>query len=307
MTNQLISAIKGTGRVIAETYRLGFKAWVAAPLILAIAVIPELIQHVVEIRLGMFDSMERFQTLAQNPDRWLFGYFKVAGLIIAMLAIARFWSVGSVRKTFTMSRVDLGRLVVAVALTVLAAFLFDWLSARHLPSFVSGTLRIASLLVQAGLSLFVAAALFGDRSVTLRSVFTERWPTIALLALMVLLAFMPAQLLHMLNHKLAIGRSAGVVWLLMIWDSLVVGMIASLLGAALWAAYRSGATWRGWGPDFMPEPGAVAEGAKVEAAVIASPVVPPPPSPEPTLAQSADLAVEAPRRRRPRPGPRRRG
>lgn len=306
MTNQVISAIKGIGRVIAETYRLGFKAWVAAPLILAIAVIPELIQHVVEIRLGMFDSMERFQALAQSPNRWLFGYFKVAGLIIAMLAIARFWSVGSIRKTFSMSRADLGRLVVAVALTVLAAFLFDWLSARHLPSFVSGALRIASLLVQAGLSLFVAAALFGDRSVTLRSVFTQRWPTIALLALMVLLAFMPAQLLHMLNHKVAIGRSAGVVWLLMIWDSLVVGMIASLLGAALWAAYRSGATWRGWSPGFMLGPGAAHEGAKVDAAAIAPTVAPPPPPP-PIVTTDAELAAEAPRRRRPRPGPRRRG
>lgn len=307
MANQVISAIKGTARVLLETYKLGFRAWWLAPAIVAIAIVPEFAQHVAEIRLGMFESLQRFSDLAQHPDRWMFGYAKVAGLIVAMLAIARFWAVGSVRKTFAIAPADLLRLVFAIGLTWAVSLPFDWLAARNLPAAVILLVRVVSAVVQAGLTLFVIAALFGDRSLTLRTAFTERLPTALVLAVAVLFAFMPAQMLHMLNHKLAIGQSATVVWVLMIWDALVVGLIASLVGSALWAAYRSGATWRGWGADFMPATTDASAPADIaEAEPVAAPLAPPAP-PEPVPAPALEPTEPTPRRRRPRPGPRPRG
>ena len=308
-----LSAIRGTARVVGETFRLGIRAWKVAPAIVAIAMVPEFIQHVVEIRLGMFSSLDHFAALANSSTRWMFGYAKVAGMVIAILAIARFWSVGSVRKTFTMPPADLLRLVIAVGLTWLVSLPFDWLVARDVNAAVTFVTRVASILLQAGLTLYVAAALFGDRSLTLKTAFTERWPTAVVLTIAAFCAFVPLQVVHMFDHRLALGRPTGIVWLLMIWDTLVVGMIASTLGSAIWASYRSGATWRGWAPDFMsaseaaatPDPAApagepqaepVAGEAVVE--VIAEPVAEPVTEPEP--------AAAPPKRRRPRPGPRQR-
>lgn len=303
MANQVISAIKGVARVIGETYKLGFRAWWAAPLIVAIVVVPEFIQHIVEIKLGMFQSMQQFQDLSQNPTRWLFGYVKVAGTVIGMLAIARFWAVGTVRKTFLIPPPDLARLVLAIVLTWAASLPFDWLATRHLPALVITAVRVISTLVQAGLAVFVAAALFGDRAVTLRTAFTDRWPTALVLALAVIVAFVPAQLLHMLDHKLAIGKPATVVWALMAWDALVVGLIATLTGSALWAAYHSGATWQGWAPGFMPEPaGDDAEPAAEPVAETAPPA--PVVAPEPAPIVDPEPAAEPVKRTRPRPGPR---
>lgn len=257
MTNRLISAVKGTGGVIADTYRLGGRTLLAAPLLVAIAVVPEFVQHVVEIRLGMFESLQNFRDLANDPTRWLFGYAKVAGMVVAMLAIARFWAVGSVRKTFLIPPRDLARLALAIALTVVASLPFDWLAKQELPTAATFAVRFASFLIQAGLTLYVAAALFGDRSLTLGTAFTERWPTALVLTVAALCAFVPAQFLHMANHKLALGQPAAIVWALMAWDALVVGLLASLVGSALWVGYRSGATWRGWGPKAeVDEPAA---------------------------------------------------
>lgn len=297
MTNQAVSAVTGTGRVIGETYRLGFRAWLVAPAIVAIAVIPEFVQHIAEIRLGMFESLQRFASMANHPTRWMFGYAKVAGLVIATLAIARFWAVGSIRQTFLIPPRDLVRLALAVVLTIVASAVFEWLAARSPIGMVQYAVKLMSLLLQAGLTVYVAGALFGDRSLTLRTAFTERWPTALVLTVAGLCAFLPAQLLHMLNHKLALGQPAAIVWALMVWDALVVGLIAALLGSALWAAYRSGATWRGWAPGFAGEPEAPPK-SEAEA-----PTVQPAPKP----ASAVPPVAEAPKPRRPRPGPRRRG
>lgn len=329
MTNQVISALKGTARVIADTYRLGFKAWIAAPAIVAIAVLPQLAQHAFEIRRGMFGSLEQFQFLANGPSHRMLIYLKIAGMVIAMLAIARFWAVGSLRKVFVMSRSDLARLGLAIALLVAVTLAFDQLEGRYLPPLVASILRVVSLLAKAAAALFVAAALFGDWALTLRAVVTDRWPTILLLGLALLVAFVPSQMLQMLNYRLAFGRPTGTVVALMVWDAVVVGLIASLAGSALWAAYRTGATWRGWGPGYMPEPAVqvAEEVAEVEtkadqaAILVVAPPPPPPPlaqlppappppaSPSAAPSAAAEPAAEAPppRRRRPRPGPRPRG
>ena len=62
-----------------------------APAVLALVVIPEFAQHVVEIRIGMFESAEAARSLQNEPTRWAFGYIKIAGLVLTFLAAARFW------------------------------------------------------------------------------------------------------------------------------------------------------------------------------------------------------------------------
>lgn len=41
-------------------------------------------------------------------------------------------------------------------------------------------------------------------------------------------------------------------WGLMAFDSPVIGLMAALIGSALFVAYRSAARWRGWAKGSLP-------------------------------------------------------
>ena len=44
------------------------------------------------------------------------------------------------------------------------------------------------------------------------------------------------------------GAGGGV----MAFEALVVGLMAALIGSALFVAFRSGASWRGWAEETIP-------------------------------------------------------
>ena len=234
------------GGMLLESYRLGGRALLVAPALVAIAVLPEAAQHVAEIKLNMFVSTEAFRALANDPTRWAFGYAKIAGFLMAILAIARFWSVGTVRATLLVPPSDLLRLIFAIGLTFVAALPFDWARKQGLPVTLDWSLAAVSSVIQAGLLVYIAGALFGDRAMTLSRAFSQSLPTALMITLALAAVFVPSQALHMANHKVAIGSSDAVVWAAMLFDSLWVGLFAALLGSALFAGYASGLTWRGW-------------------------------------------------------------
>ncbi len=243
---RLKSALFGTGRRIWKTYRLGGRAIVAAPLLVALSVVPELAQHVVEIKLGMFASTDAFRALANDPLRWAFGYAKIAGLWLAILGIARFWAVnGDWRRWARPGWAMLGRVGLGVALATGQSLAAAWVKA-HGGAAIAPAIDLLSVLLQAGLSVYIVGALLGDRRASLRWSFTGGIPRAVFMTLLLALAFAPCQLLHMANHKLAIGAPVPLVWLAMLWDGLFVGLFAALLGSALYVGYRDGSGWRGW-------------------------------------------------------------
>lgn len=71
--------------------RDGFRIWWLAPLIPMLVVLPEAIQHVAEIRIGMFDDIATARAVSEDPRRMVWGYLKIAGLVLAILAAIRFW------------------------------------------------------------------------------------------------------------------------------------------------------------------------------------------------------------------------
>ncbi len=239
-------AIMSAGRAMVETYRLGGRAVKAAPLILAIAIVPELLQHIAEIHLGMFESIDRFRALANDPLRWDFGYVKVAGFVIAILAVARFWSVGSVRRTLLPPPMTCVRVVAGLVVGIAVALPFMWLDKQAVSSAINVPLQIASTVIQGGILIYVVGALIEDASVTLRRAMTSLLPAAIVLSVLAAVAFAPAQALHMANHKLALGQALPIVWALMIFDALWIGLFAALVGSALFVGVRTGLTWRGW-------------------------------------------------------------
>lgn len=244
-TNRLAGIIGGTARRVRHVYRLGARTFVAAPLIVALAVLPELVQHVVEIKLGMFASRDAFRALANDPTRWTFGYVKLAGFWLAILTTARFWAVGGeLAHVVRVPPRSIGRVALGVGLGIAETLASKALAGHGVA--LDMVLTLVSLAIQTALFVYIVGALLDDREAALRWAVTGGWPRGLFMTLLLVLTFAPCQLLHMANHRLALGRAGWVVWSLMLFDGLFVGLFAALVGSAMFVGYRYGPSWRGW-------------------------------------------------------------
>lgn len=101
-------------------------------------------------------------------------------------------------------------------------------------------------MIQGGFLIYVIGALMEEASVTPKRAMTSLLPAAIMLSGLAAVAFAPSQALHMANHKLALGQSLPIVWMLMLFDALWVGLFASLVGSAMFVGVKTGLTWRGW-------------------------------------------------------------
>lgn len=239
-------------RLIVETYRLGFTAWKLAPLFVAIAALTEFAQHVVEIRIGMFTSLAAAKALQNDALRWDFGYVKVAGVVLTILLVGRFWGVGSSpRRTLRMSLANVAQVLLAIALLAASTFLLA--SPRFALPGSSDIIRdVAGWVIQGGLILWLGARLFEIPGLTLRRSFTEYFPSIAVMLLLFVAAMLPAQVPHRFAHQIVLGQPAVTTWIIMALDAVLIGTMAALGGSALYLGCRCGLTWRGWKPFAEP-------------------------------------------------------
>jgi len=210
--------------------------WIG-PAVVALVVIPEFAQHVAEIHLGMFDSVAAAKLGGGDPLRMGFGYVKIAGLVLTFIAAARFWwcrAHGG--RWYDVRRLAWVRLIVGFILFMAIG------SVTELVQPLTGHKAPIALVVVASLLslpyLFVMlAGLFGDRATPMKALIAKSWPWLLLLALLLPLLFAPLSWLHGMNHRWALGAPGALVWALMIFDSLVVGLMASSVGAAMFIAY----------------------------------------------------------------------
>ena len=226
-------------QALLRLYPMGISLLWKAPLVLALVMVPEFLQHVVEIQLGMFGSRDAARAIGNDPLRWAFGYAKVAGLVLAFLAAGRFWAARD-RGAFWYRLSD-----IAWGRFALGFLLFGLLPAA--PALVEAQIGKSSAdIIGIGLTILLLpalflmlAGLFGDRTTSVRAMWRRAWPWAILTALLVSLAFMPAQWLHGMNHRWAFGADPMVVWALMIFDSVLVGWLAGLTGTALYLGYAA--------------------------------------------------------------------
>lgn len=235
----VMRVVRAAGAAIRDQYRHGLTLFVVAPVAVALIVVPEFVQHVVEIDLGMFDSREAARALANDPTRWAFGYAKLTGLVLAFLACARaVWArLESGPRWYDLRGIAWGRLVVGLALFMAVGSIAAPFSGRVDPRLVLG-LNVIGTIASLPFLFLALAGLFGDRTTPWRPLLTRCWPAVALLLLLLLSGFGALQAVHMADHLLAFGRPAPLVWALMVWDSLVVGALAATTGAAFALSYR---------------------------------------------------------------------
>ena len=233
--------IKAFARRIVEVLRDSGRIWLLAPVIPLIAIVPEFIQHVAEINLGMFDNIETARAVSNGETRWAFGYAKLAGYLIAILAAIRFWAArreglpwwsmkGIAWKVFGIALV--ANIVVGLASTGLE------IGTAHYGETTVQVISIAFSIITLPIFVMLIAGLVGDRSATLASVYRSGWGAALRIVIFSAIVLVPLMWLHSQNHVWAMGADKALVWALMVFDSLVVGLLAGAWGTAIHHGYR---------------------------------------------------------------------
>lgn len=231
------AVLRTTIAAIGEYFVRSVSLLWAGPIVAALVVLPEFAQHVAEIQLGMFDSRAAALAAADHPLRMGFGYVKIAGLALTFLASARFWWCRAHGGCwYDLRHVGWLRLLIGFVLFMAIG------SVPELAQPLTGhKAPIAAIVIASLLSLpflfVMLAGLFGDRVTPLNTLILKSWPFLLLIALLLPLGFAPLSWLHTMNHSWAMGAPGAAVWALMIFDSLVVGLLASSVGAAMFVAY----------------------------------------------------------------------
>lgn len=231
--------IRALWRDFLAVLRDGFRIWVLAPLVPLLVVIPEAIQHVAEIRIGMFENIEQARAVADDQRRMVWGYLKIAGLVLAILAAARFWGAAARgQRWWDLRGLAWRPLALGLAGWALAA-LPSLLLQRWIGEEGSGWLDMLLTLATLPIFTLIAAGLAGDRTLTLTRAFTRGWLAALRILLFLVLTWGPFALLHAYNHRWAMGAADPLVWLLMSFDALVVGLLATMAGTAIHHGYAS--------------------------------------------------------------------
>ena len=243
---------------IKRSYAVGWGFALAFPLVFLIAPVVEFLQHVIEWRIGMFDSLEQADALAHHPARINFGYVKLVSLMVGGLWISRYiHSGGDRRKTAAVSLASIAAFVPVILVFLALDFGMDrlnpWLDAESLGQVGSiaagfGTFLLASIL-QVLLAGWRVAVPLGDWRT---GPFTSIWRGLTVLLpglTRYFLVFLPLLVAHTaLNVAMAFSGPGAMLWTLFVIDSLLVGFIVTALWGSFHAIYRRGRNRSGLEP-----------------------------------------------------------
>jgi hypothetical protein len=242
--------IKAYGGVYAGAWRYAL----ACPLLFAVPVVVEFIQHVIEMRIGMYDSIAAAQAVEADGARLGWGVVKTLSLGLAGYWVARFLLLRGAADARRLDPVALRLfawvLLFGLALTVLTlwggdAMRLAGLGAHTMPAGVAVGLFgfILSILVA---PWKVGAALGNAEMGFVRAIGLVGWG-IWWGIIFTLLAVLPPMILHYVFAFLAIGAAPGAAWAILAVDALLVGYLAAILAAVDVAIARRAAGQAGVG------------------------------------------------------------
>ena len=243
--------------MIAELKTVYSGAWryaLACPLLFGVPVVVEFIQHVIEMRIGMYDSIAAAQAVEANGARLGWGVVKTLSLALAGYWVARFLLL---RGAADARRFD------PVAIRLFAFVMLFGLAWTLVSLWGGDLLRLIGLGEQA-MALGVALGLIGF----VLSILLAPWKvgaalgnremgfvrSIGLVGLGVwwgvvfaILALLPPMVLHYAFAFLAIGAPPAAAWAILAVDSLLVGYLGAIIAAIDVAIARRAAEQAGAG------------------------------------------------------------
>ena len=223
-----------------DVWQDAFRLFWLAPIIPLIAIVPEFIQHVVEVQIGMFESRDAAIALANDPTRWAFGYAKLAGYLIAILLTIRFFAARRAgQKWWSASGLAWRVLAIAFAANVAisAALAGVEFLLEGAPDITKQIITLAVTIATMPFLVWLVAGLVGDKAASIVQLYRTGWLAALRIVVFSAMVLLPLMWLHGANHDWAFGAASPIAWSLMVFDSLLVGLLAAAWGAAIHHGY----------------------------------------------------------------------
>lgn len=240
------------GQAFASTYRGGTAFLLACPLLALVPVAFELIQHVAEVHIGLYDSIAAARATEHHPLRMAFGMVKIAALIVPGYWITRFLPARDARaaRRIDPPAVRAFAIIVAVQLALAAVQLFALPpTPTALLAGLAGGQVISGLLIAWG----VSAPLGGDVGpiASIRIMARQLPWTVAFS----IAATLPLMIPHYVLGAMALVGPRPLLWPVLIVDSALVGWLTAIITAsgyyaATRAAGKAGVDLTGVAPDW---------------------------------------------------------
>ncbi len=247
---------------IKDIYGSAWAFALVCPILFMIPVLFEFAQHVIEINAGMYSSKEGALAAADDPARMTWGFIKTIAISLPTYWFYRF--VVGERNASYARHMDARAIILWGSVFLVLVVGLSWLSLFGPPlgqvlglegraeSMAKITLAVAQTFVGIYLTVWLVALSQGNAAVgpiqSARIMQGYFWHTVGLM----IAGILPLMALHYAG-LFAIGRSEPIVWLMMTFDSVVVGFLAlTMLGANAVAARRAAAAK---GVSLLPAPG----------------------------------------------------
>ena len=223
---------------IKQAYRDSARIAIALPLLFAVPVAFELIQHVAEYRAAMFGSVAAMEAAADDPARMTFGYLKVLTLILLLFWVSR-WQVfrGQAGRPVLGDRQSallyLGVVLFSLAIAIVQQFGGTWL-APLVPDqgaliAIGTAFFFASIALDTYLSGWKVGSALGNANLSIPASFRlmhgHFWWSFAFSFAMIL----PLLVVHYALNGLALGRPEPLLWTILVLDALLVGYFGLVL------------------------------------------------------------------------------
>lgn len=237
-------------QAFVAAHRDSWRFLLACPLLAAVPVVVEMVQHLAEVRLGMYDSLVAAKAADGHPVRMAFGFAKVLSLTLASYWVMRWlaWRDPALAERWDRRAVGLFVGVLAYHMILSAIQLFA------LPR--TGAALLGGFLLSAVLGPLLAAwgvaAPLGNPAVGPIASIRLMAPRLLWSAAYMLAALLPLMVVHYALGAAAIMGPRPLLWPALIADSLLVGWLAALMIASGWFAATRAA--RLAGIELAPPP-----------------------------------------------------
>jgi hypothetical protein len=228
--------------MIADFKSVHAGAWryaLACPLLFAVPAAAEFIQHVIEMRIGMYDSVAAAQAAAANGARLGWGLIKTLSLTLAGYWAARFLlmrdGAAAARRLDGLAvRLYAWVMLWALALTALTLWGGEAMRAAGLGAYAMKAgiaLTLLSFIANIMLAPWMVAAALGNAGLGfLRSVRLVGWD-VWWGMLFTLATILPPMVLHYAFAVLTIGAAPAAAWTILTLDSVLVGYLGAIIAA----------------------------------------------------------------------------
>lgn len=231
------------GQAFKSVFGGGVAFVAVCPLLALFPVVFELAQHVIEVRIGMYDSVAAAKAVEHAPVRMAFGLLKVAALVVPTYWVVRFIAFGDRNRALRLEapavRLFAGVFAFQIALAIVQLFGLPRTGTVQFAAFIGG------MVVGITLSGWGVAAALGNGAVGPRASVALMWRQIPWTIAFSLATILPLMVPHYALAAIAIIGPRPLMWPVLVIDSLLVGALSVVMIATNYVAVARAAAKAG--------------------------------------------------------------